>query len=82
VIAVRLRSHTRPQIDVFVRDISALPGVVSVFHVAGVDDYLLHVAMSDSDALRDFVLDHLTSHPAVQHTETSLIFERRYGPVF
>jgi len=82
LIAVRLRSHTRPQIDVFVRDISTLPGVVSVFHVAGVDDYLLHVAMSDSDALRDFVLDHLTSHPAVQHTETSLIFERRYGPVF
>jgi len=40
------------------------------------------VAMPDSNALRDFVLDHLTSHPAVQHTETSLIFERRYGPVF
>lgn len=82
MIAVRLRSHTRSQIDVFARHISELPGVVSIFHVAGVDDYLLHVAVPDSDALRDFVLDHLTSHPAVQHTETSLIFERRPGPVF
>lgn len=82
MIAVRLHSHTRSQIDVFVRDISSVSGVVSVFHVAGVDDYLLHVAVRDSDALRDFVLDHLTSHPAVRHTETSLIFERRYGPVF
>src|ERR1700722_16374134 len=66
MIAVRLRSHTRSQIDLFARHISGLPGVVSIFHVAGVDDYLLHVAVADSDALRDFVLDHLTSHPAVQ----------------
>lgn len=82
MIAVRLHSHTRSQIDAFVRDISEKTGVVSVFHLAGVDDYLLHVAVRDSDALRDFVLDHLTSHPAVRHTETSLIFERRPGPVF
>ena len=61
------------------RVVPRLPGVVSVFHVAGSDDYLLHIAVRDSDALRDFVLDHLTSHPAVRHTQTSLIFAHLPG---
>lgn len=79
MIAVRLHTHTRDQINAFVRDVPRLPGVVGVFHVAGADDYLLHVAVRDSDALRDFVLDHLTGHPAVRHSETSLIFRHIPG---
>jgi DNA-binding Lrp family transcriptional regulator len=79
MIAVQLNAHTREQIRAFVRDVPKLPGVVGAFHVAGVDDYLLHVAVRDSDALRDFVVDHLTSHPAVRHTETSLIFTHMSG---
>ena len=79
MIAVRLDAHTREQIRAFVRDVPKLPGVVSVFHVAGADDYLLHIAVRDSDAPRDFVLDHLTGHPAVRHTETSLIFAHLPG---
>ncbi|WP_231905036.1 MULTISPECIES: Lrp/AsnC family transcriptional regulator [Streptomycetaceae] len=74
MISVRLHSHSRGQVDSFVREIPRLPGVVDLFHVSGADDYLLRVAVRDSDALRDFVLDHLTTHPAVRHTETSLIF--------
>jgi DNA-binding Lrp family transcriptional regulator len=46
-----------------------------VFHVAGAEDYVLHVRAASGDALRDFVLDHLAVDPAVQHTQTSLIFE-------
>jgi DNA-binding Lrp family transcriptional regulator len=79
MIAVQLNAHTRDQIRAFVRDVPKLPGVVSAFHVAGADDYLLHVAVRDSDALRDFVLDHLTGHPAVRRTETSLIFTHLPG---
>lgn len=80
MIAVRLHAHTRDQIAAFVRDVPRQPGVVGVFHVAGADDYLLQVAVRDSDALRDFVLD-LTGHPAVRHTETSLIFSHLRGTV-
>lgn len=79
MIAVQLNAHTKQQIEAFVRDVPRLPGVVSAFHVAGADDYLLHVAVHDSDALRDFVLEHLTGHPAVRHTETSLIFAHLPG---
>jgi DNA-binding Lrp family transcriptional regulator len=79
MIAVRLRAHTRESVKEFIRDVPGLPGVVGVWHVAGADDYLLHVAVEDSDALRDFVLNHLTTHPAVGHTETSLIFGHLRG---
>jgi DNA-binding Lrp family transcriptional regulator len=74
MVAVRLRAHTREQIRSFLQHAPGLPGVVSVFHVAGADDYLLHVAVASAEDLRDFVVDHLTSHPAVGHTQTSLIF--------
>ena len=69
----------REQVELFRRTAPQIPGVISVFHVSGADDYLLHVAVADSDALRDFVLEHLTGHPAVGHTETSLIFEQLRG---
>jgi DNA-binding Lrp family transcriptional regulator len=75
MISVRFQAHSRDQVDRFRQKAPRLPGVLSVFHVAGADDFLMHVAAPTSDALRDFVLDHLTTDPAVRHAETSLIFE-------
>jgi len=79
MIAVRLAKHSRSQIDAFRAVAPHLPGVIALFHTAGADDYLLHVAARDAGELRDFVLDHLTGNPAVSHTETSLIFENAQG---
>ncbi|MET0297988.1 MAG: Lrp/AsnC family transcriptional regulator [Microbacterium sp.] len=75
LIAIRLVTHARAEIDAFRRSAPSLPGVVSIFHMAGADDFLLHVLARDSGELREFVLTHLTGHPAVAHTETNLIFE-------
>jgi DNA-binding Lrp family transcriptional regulator len=75
MVAVRLAAHTRAAIDRFRSTAPRLPGVVAVYHVSGATDYVLHVAVPDAAALRDFVLDHVTSNPAVAHAETSLIFE-------
>ena len=79
MIAVRLAKHSRAQIDAFRAAAPHLPGVLALFHTAGSDDYLLHVAARNAGELRDFVLDHLTGDPAVSHTETSLIFENTQG---
>ncbi|WP_042418537.1 Lrp/AsnC family transcriptional regulator [Streptacidiphilus anmyonensis] len=79
MIAVRLHAHTKERISSFTAEIPRLPGVIAAYHLSGADDYLLHVAVPDTDALRDFVLDHLTAHPAVAHTETSLIFGHMRG---
>ena len=80
MIAVRLTVHAREQIDAFTRAVRSLPGVLSVFHLAGATDYLVWIAAADAQGLREFVVDHLATHPAVAHAETSLIYEHRRGP--
>lgn len=80
VVAVRLAAHHREQIEDFTALVSALPGVLMVFHVTGQIDYLVWVAAADTQDLRRFVVDHLTTHPAVAHAETSLVYEHSRGP--
>ena len=80
MIAVRLAVHAREQIDDFTEHVSSLPGVLSIFHMSGQTDYLVWVAAADAQDLREFVVDHLATHPATAHAETSLIYEHRRGP--
>jgi DNA-binding Lrp family transcriptional regulator len=79
LIAIRIGAHSRDEIDRFRAKVPGLPGVLSLFHVSGANDYLLHVSAASPNALREFVLDHLTADPAVSHAETSLIFEHIRG---
>jgi DNA-binding Lrp family transcriptional regulator len=80
LIAVRLIVHTREQIDAFTSAVRQVPGVLMVFHLAGVTDYLVWVAAADAQDLREFVVDHLATNAAVAHAETSLIYEHSRGP--
>lgn len=75
LIAVRLSVHSREQIEGFTEHVRALPAVLSLFHMTGGDDYLLWVAAADPHDLREFVVEHLASHPSVAHAETNLIYE-------
>lgn len=78
-IAVRFATIAREQIVGFRTEAPDWPGVLGVFNVAGANDFLLHVAARNAAELRDFVLEHLASHPAVAHTETNLIFDHTPG---
>jgi DNA-binding Lrp family transcriptional regulator len=80
LIAIRLTVHEREQIETFTEAVRSLPGVLMVFHLTGVTDYLVWVAAADAQDLREFVVDHLATHPSVSHAETSLIYESRRGP--
>ena len=80
LIAVRLAVHAREQIDAFTEAVRELPGVLMVFHLAGATDYLVWVAARDAQDLRESVVDHLATHSAVSHAETSLIYEHSRGP--
>lgn len=80
VVAVRLGAHDREQIETFTASLNELAGVLMVFHVTGQNDYLVWVAATDTQDLRRFVVDHLTTHPAVAHAETSLVYEHTRGP--
>lgn len=80
IIAVRLKQHLRELVLDFHQHVMELPEVCGVFHITGGDDYLVHVAVRDSDHLRDLALDSFTTRPEVDHIHTRLIFE--YTPTW
>lgn len=80
IIKVRLGSHSQGNVRALYDALETTPGVIQVLHVAGADDFHLHVAVRDAEALRDLVLEHITVHRVVRQTETQLIFELREGP--
>lgn len=79
MIKVRLGSHTQAVVNALYDSLAAVPGAIQLFHVAGADDFYLHVAAADALALRDLVLNHITVHRAVRQTETHLVFDHREG---
>ena len=79
LVSVRLANHDVRHVESFRREAPGWPGVLSLFHMGGADDYLLHVLARTADDLRTFVVQHVVAHPAVAHTETNLIFEHVDG---
>lgn len=75
MIAVRLQRHERSQVDRFRAYAESLPEVVAFYHMAGSDDFLVHVVVRDSEHLRDIAMGAFTAQPEVTHIETSIIFE-------
>jgi DNA-binding Lrp family transcriptional regulator len=75
MIAVRLQSHARGHITEFTAMVAALPEVLNVFFLGGTDDFLVHIAATGTENLRDFVVVNLSGNPDVALTETNLIFE-------
>jgi DNA-binding Lrp family transcriptional regulator len=80
VIKVRLSNHNRDHVLRFHATLTRIPGVLTAFHVAGEDDFLVHVAVRTPHELRDLVLNHIVVHGGVQHTQTQLVFAVLAGP--
>ena len=79
MVAVRLARHSRALVDSFHAYLSARPEVIAFYHLAGADDFLVHVGAKDSDHLRELTLSAFTERPEVAHIETHLIFDYRRG---
>jgi DNA-binding Lrp family transcriptional regulator len=77
LIAIRIQRHSRRRVDEFQAHALGLPEAIAVYHVAGANDFLIHVAVRDADHLRNLALDAFTTRPEVEHMETSLIFGYR-----
>ncbi|WP_312180843.1 Lrp/AsnC family transcriptional regulator [Arthrobacter sp.] len=75
MIAIRLHAHARSNLGTFKDYLAQLPGVESIFFVTGDRDFLIHVALADSEALRHLVAHNISVHPEVAGTNTSVIFE-------
>ena len=79
--AVTIRPPSRRNHDSFRSWASSLPVVISVFAVAGRDDYLLHLAVADTGALYAFIVDQLTERAEVADFHTSIVYEHILRPV-
>ena len=75
LISVRLKQHTADDVALFRDYVLTLPQVMRLYHMAGEDDFLIHVGVKDSEDLRDLAMRSLTTRPEVAHLETGLIFE-------
>ncbi|HXH80622.1 Lrp/AsnC family transcriptional regulator [Nocardioides sp.] len=75
VVFVRLHRSARSKIRTFATYLADLPGVLNVFVLAGGNDFGVHVAVRDSNDLRDFVVGNLSEMAEVAGTETNLIFQ-------
>ena len=81
LIAIRIRPPARERIEAF-RDFAAtLPETVGLFVVSGSEDFLLHVAVPDTQALYAFVIDRLTERPEVGDVRTSIVYQHLRQPV-
>lgn len=74
MISVRMRSHRSSEMEDFTTRALAEKEVLSIYYLAGPDDFLVHVAVKNTNHLRDFVA-HLPEFGEVAHIQTALIFE-------
>lgn len=81
LVFVELSSHTRRSYASFRDDVSGAQEVLTLYNVAGRHDFVVHVAVRDTDHLRAFALDNLGAREDVRRVETSLIFEVDRSPL-
>ena len=81
LISVQVRPLNRGVIEGFKSYAAALPEVLSVYVVAGRDDFLLHVAVPGVDAMHNFLMDRLSGRREVVGFNSSVIYQHTRNPV-
>jgi DNA-binding Lrp family transcriptional regulator len=75
LIAVQVRPLSRDVITDFKRYMSDQPEVLSVFVLAGGDDFIVHVAVPDIHRLHDFLMDRFTIRREIVGFRTSIVYQ-------
>jgi len=81
MVSVQVRPLSRAVIDAFKASAAKMPEVLSVFVLAGGDDFLLHVGVPNLDQLHAFLLDRLSKRREIAGFRTSVIFQQVSNPV-
>ncbi|MFI6290760.1 Lrp/AsnC family transcriptional regulator [Nonomuraea sp. NPDC050790] len=76
MVSVQVRPLSRQVIDAFKDFAGRQPEVLSVFVLAGGDDFLLHVAVQDLDRLHAFLVDRLSKRREIVGFRTATIFQQ------
>ena len=81
LLHVQVRPLSRTVIEGFKAYAMALPEVLSVFVVAGGDDFLVHVAVPDVDSLHGFLMDKFSGRREIVGFRSSVIYQHTRKPV-
>ena len=73
ILAIKLNKQHRSIIADFKEKASKFPGVIQLFHMAGNNDFILHIGVKNTDELRSFILDRLSTLNYIQSTETTMV---------
>lgn len=75
MVSLRLRAHSREAFRAFREHLRGLREVLAIYQLAGDMDFFVHVAVRDTQHLRDLVMDHLATREEVDKFETRLIYD-------
>ncbi len=75
MISVRLQVHSTRAFESFESHLRALPEVVAVYHLAGAEDFMVHVAVRSTDHLHHLAMTQFSTREEVGHVNTALIFD-------
>ena len=75
LLHVQIRPLSRSVIEAFKAYLGTLPEVLSVFVVAGGDDFLVHVAVPSVDSLHAFLMDKFSGRREIVGFRSSVIYQ-------
>ena len=81
LLHVQIRPLSRSVIEGFKTYVTALPEAVSVFVVAGGDDFLVHVAVPSVDSLHAFLMDKFSKRREIVGFRSSVIYQHARNQV-
>jgi Lrp/AsnC family leucine-responsive transcriptional regulator len=74
-IELSLEVHQQERIGEILDGVVSLPEVLECYHLTGEYDYLLKVAVRDTDALHRFISGRLVPVPGIARVHTSLVLK-------
>jgi DNA-binding Lrp family transcriptional regulator len=75
LISIRIRPQSREAIESARDSMASMPETIGVFVVTGNEDLLVHVAVSSTAYLRDFVLDRLARRKEYVDVRTIVVYD-------
>lgn len=81
MVSTQIRPLRRDVVAAFEQSVTQLPEVVSVYTMAGSDDFLVHVTAQDIDHLHAFLLDQFTNRREIAGFRTAIIYQHLTNPV-
>ena len=75
-IHVTLERQVKHALEMFEKEVSALPEVMECYLMTGSADYMLRVVVPDVEAFQNFIVDHLTRIPSVANITSSFALKQ------